>query len=146
VPTQPSDRAHPLDPATAQETTVKYLVLIYSNPTSWAHPTFAHSEYYRSAAPAERDEMDTQFGDLMREMSESGELVSATPLAEPATMRVVTVRDGEMMTTDGPFVESKEQMAGYFVLDCADIDRAIELAARFPDARFGRVEVRPIME
>ncbi|HEY0497530.1 MAG TPA: YciI family protein [Kutzneria sp.] len=125
---------------------MKYLVLIYSNPTSWAHPTFAHSDYYRAASPAERAEMDTQFADLMREMSESGELVSGTPLDEPSTTRVVTVRDGETMTTDGPFVESKEQMAGYFVLDCVDIDRATELAARFPDARFGRIEVRPIME
>ena len=90
--------------------------------------------------------MDTQFADLMREMSASGELVSGTPLAAPATTRVVTVRDGATVTTDGPFAESKEQMAGYFVLDCVDIDRATELAARFPDARFGRVEVRPIME
>jgi hypothetical protein len=125
---------------------MKYLVLIYSNPTSWAHPTFAHTENYRSASPAERDEMDAQFGALMREMSESGELVSGTPLAEPATTRVVQVRDGATVTTDGPFAEAKEQMAGYFVLDCVDIDRAVALAARFPDARFGRVEVRPIME
>ena len=125
---------------------MKYLVLIYSNPTSWAHPTFENTDYYRSAAPAERAAMDTQFGDLMREMSESGELVSGTPLAEPGTTRVVTVRDGDTMTTDGPFAESKEQMAGFFVLDCVDIDRATELAARFPDARFGRIEVRPIME
>jgi hypothetical protein len=125
---------------------MKYLVLIYSNPTSWAHPTFEHSDYYRSAPPEERVAMDTQFGELMREISESGELVSGTPLAEPATTRTVRVRDGDTMTTDGPFAESKEQMAGFFVLDCVDIDRATELAARFPDARFGRIEVRPIME
>ncbi|MFI9380152.1 YciI family protein [Kutzneria sp. NPDC052558] len=125
---------------------MKYLVLIYSNPTSWAHPTFEHTDYYRDASPAERAEMDAQFADLMREMSTSGELVSGTPLAAPDTTRVVRVQDGATVTTDGPFAESKEQMAGYFVLDCADIDRATELAARFPDARFGRVEVRPIME
>jgi hypothetical protein len=125
---------------------VKYLVLIYSNPTSWAHPTFEHTDYYRSASPAERAEMDAQFGDLMREISASGELVSGTPLAAPDTNRTVRVRDGATVTTDGPFAESKEQMAGFFVLDCVDIDRATALAARFPDARFGRVEVRPIME
>jgi hypothetical protein len=125
---------------------VKYLVLIYSNPTSWAHPTFEHTDYYRSASPAERAEMDNQFADLMREISASGELVSGTPLDDPATTRNVRVEDGVTVTTDGPFAESKEQMAGYFVLDCVDIDRATELAARFPDARFGRVEVRPIME
>ena len=125
---------------------MKYLVLIYSNPTSWAHPTFEHTDYYRSASPDERVAMDTQFGDLMREMSASGELVSGTPLAEPETTRTVRVRDGVTVTTDGPFAESKEQMAGYFVLDCVDINRAIDLAARFPDARFGRIEVRPIME
>jgi hypothetical protein len=125
---------------------VKYLVLIYSNPTSWAHPTFEHTDYYRAASPAERAEMDTQFVDLMREISASGELVSGTPLAAPDTTRTVRVQDGTTVTTDGPFAEAKEQMAGYFVLDCADVDRATELAARFPDARFGRVEVRPIME
>jgi hypothetical protein len=125
---------------------VKYLVLIYSNPTTWAHPTFGHTDYYRSASPAERAEMDAQFEALLSETSASGELVSGTPLAEPATTRTVQVRDGATVTTDGPFAESKEQMAGYFVFDCADIDRATELAARFPDARFGRVEVRPIME
>lgn len=125
---------------------MKYLVLIYSNPTSWAHPTFEHTDYYRAASPDERVAMDTQFGDLMREMSASGELVSGTPLAEPETTRTVRVRDGVTVTTDGPFAESKEQMAGYFVLDCVDINRAIDLAARFPDARFGRIEVRPIME
>jgi hypothetical protein len=125
---------------------MKYLVLIYSNPTSWAHPTFENTDYYRAASPTERVEMDTQFGALMQEISMSGELVSGTALAAPATTRVVTVRDSETVTTDGPFAESKEQMAGFFVLDCVDIGRATELAARFPDARFGRVEVRPIME
>ncbi|QUQ67985.1 YciI family protein [Kutzneria sp. CA-103260] len=125
---------------------MKYLVLIYSNPISWAHPTFEQTDYYRSASPAERTEMDTQFADLMQEISASGELVSGTPLAPPATTRTVRVQDGATVTTDGPFAESKEQMAGYFVLDCVDMDRAAELAARFPDARVGRVEVRPIME
>jgi len=125
---------------------VKYLVLIYSNPTSWAHPTFEHTDYYRAASPAERAEMDAQFVELMREISESGELVSGTPLAPPATTRVICVEDGVTVTTDGPFAESKEQMAGYFVLDCADMDRATALAARFPDARFGHVEVRPIVD
>jgi len=125
---------------------VKYLVLIYSNPTSWAHPTFEHTDHYRAASPAERSEMDAQFADLMREISTSGELVSGTPLAPPATTRTIRVEDGVTVTTDGPFAESKEQMAGYFVLDCADMDRAVELATRFPDVRVGRVEVRPIME
>ncbi|GAA3437320.1 YciI family protein [Kutzneria kofuensis] len=125
---------------------MKYLVLIYSNPTSWAHPTFVHSDYYRSASPAERAAMDAQFAELMHEISDSGELISGTPLAEPSTTRTVRVQDGVTVTTDGPFAESKEQMAGYFVLDCATLDRATELAARFPDARFGRIEVRPIME
>jgi hypothetical protein len=125
---------------------MKYLVLIYSNPTSWAHPTFEHTAHYRAASPDERAAMDTQFGDLMREMSASGELVSGTPLADPETTRTVRVQDGVTVTTDGPFAESKEQMAGFFVLDCVDINRATDLAARFPDARFGRVEVRPIME
>jgi hypothetical protein len=60
--------------------------------------------------------------------------------------RTVRVRDGVPATTDGPFGEAGEQLAGYFVADCESLERATEIAARFPDARFAAVEVRPIMD
>ena len=94
---------------------------------------------------AERAGLLRDFEDLMREISESGELVTAQALADPLTARSVRVRDGESLVTDGPFVEAKEQMAGYFVVDCATPERAEEIAGRFPDARFAAVEVRPLM-
>lgn len=67
-------------------------------------------------------------------------------LAHPAKTRSVRVRDGVPVTTDGPYVETKEQLAGYFVLDCESLERAEEIAASFPDARFAAVEVHPIMD
>lgn len=82
----------------------------------------------------------------MREIVESGELVSGAPLADPGATRLVRVRDGGTDVTDGPFIEGKEQLAGYFVVDCESEQRACEIASRFPDARFATVEVRPIMD
>ncbi|TMC05007.1 MAG: hypothetical protein E6J41_23465 [Chloroflexi bacterium] len=58
----------------------------------------------------------------------------------------VRVRDGELLLTDGPFAEAKEQMAGFDLLECADLDEAIEVASKHPVARFGRVELRPLVE
>jgi hypothetical protein len=123
---------------------VKYVVLIYSNPQSWAHPTFAQAEGYLAASESERAEIDGQFRKLMTEIHESGELVDSAALTDPAATTVVVVRDGRRTITDGPFAEASEYMAGYFVLECATDERVIEIAARFPDAQFGRVEVRAI--
>jgi hypothetical protein len=64
-------------------------------------------------------------------------------LALPGTARTVRVRDDQVIVTDGPFAETKEQLAGFDVLDCADLDEAIQAAARHPMARGGLLEVRP---
>lgn len=122
---------------------MKYLMLVYSSPKNWAHPSFLHQE---GISDADREQMSTQFEDLLTELSESGELITGVPLRDPAETRTVRVRGGVPLTTDGPFAEIKEHLAGYFVLDCASIDRATEIAARLPDARFGQVVVRPIDE
>ena len=58
----------------------------------------------------------------------------------------VRVRNGETLTTDGPFAETKEQLAGYFLVDCKDLDEAIDVASRIPGAKDGSIEVRPIWE
>lgn len=68
------------------------------------------------------------------------------PLHPPATATTIRVRDGEQLVTDGPFAELKEQIGGYYVLDCADLDEALRWSATIPAARFGAIEVRPLME
>ncbi|MGO4661575.1 YciI family protein [Terrabacter sp. 2TAF16] len=124
---------------------MKYLLMIWSNPQTWGHPIFLRTPEAAAMTDDERAGMLRDFEELMGEISESGELVTAQALADPLTARSVRVRDGESLVTDGPFVESKEQMAGYFVVDCATSERAEEIAGRFPDARFAVVEVRPLM-
>lgn len=122
---------------------MKYLMLVYSSPKNWAHPSFLHQE---GISDADREEMLTRFEDLLTELTESGELVTGVPLKDPAETRTVRVRDGVPLTTDGPFAEIKEHLAGYFVFDCVSMERATEIAVRFPEARFGHVVLRPIDE
>jgi hypothetical protein len=125
---------------------VKYLVMIYGNPDSWEHPLFLRDPAFLGLPPDERAELARRAEELYREITESGELVEGTALADPAATRTVRVRGGVPAITDGPYVEAKEHLAGYLVVDCASAERAEEIAARVPDARFGAVEVRPIMD
>ena len=67
-------------------------------------------------------------------------------LADPALAQRVLVRDGQAITTDGPFAEVKEHLAGFYLLDCESQERAVEVAARIPDAVWGLVEVRPVLD
>lgn len=78
------------------------------------------------------------------------ETLAARPIASEALQPTVTattvrVRDGKTLTTDGPFVESHEQIGGFYLIDCKDLDEALEIAARIPDAKNGTIEVRPVM-
>ncbi|GAA3752007.1 YciI family protein [Plantactinospora mayteni] len=126
---------------------MKYLLLIHSNPENWGHPTFLRTAAALAMSSEERAELSREFETLLTEIVESGELVTAEALPDPAQTRTVRVRDGVPAVTDGPFVEAKEQFAGYFVVDCESLERATEIAARFPDTRFGgAVEVRALME
>ena len=79
-------------------------------------------------------------------MAERGVLQGGERLRFTTDATTVRVRDGEVLTTDGPFAETKEQLGGYYVVDCKDLDEAIEVAARIPGARVGSIEVRPIWE
>jgi hypothetical protein len=72
--------------------------------------------------------------------------VSAEALQPPETASVVSIRSGETVITDGPFIDTKEQLGGFYVFDCADLDVALELAAKIPWAPTGHIEVRPVME
>jgi hypothetical protein len=125
---------------------MKYLLLIYSNPESWEHPVFERTPGFLALTDDERAEVvrgsEAAFGELVA----SGEFVGGTALAEPGRSRTVRTRDGSPVITDGPFGEAKEQLAGYIVVDCAGEERAAEIAAGFPDARFGVVEIRPVVD
>jgi hypothetical protein len=125
---------------------MKYLLLIYSNPDNWEHPLFLRNPEFLAMPVEERDELTRQSEALHREITESGELVVAAALADPVNTRSVRVRDGVPATTDGPYVETKEHLAGYLVLDCESPERASEIAACIPDARFAAVEMHPIMD
>jgi hypothetical protein len=89
--------------------------------------------------------MLAEFGAATSAMAAAGVLVDSSPLMPPETARTVRVRDGEVLLTDGPFAEIKEHLGGYYVLDCDDIDEAARWAATIPSAKYGSVEVRPLM-
>jgi hypothetical protein len=78
-------------------------------------------------------------------MADAGVLIDSGPLQPPAAATTLRVRDGEQLVTDGPFAELKEQIGGYYVLDCADLDEALRAAATIPAARYGAIEIRPLM-
>ena len=79
-------------------------------------------------------------------MSERAVLQGGERLRPTSDATTVRVRDGEVITSDGPFAETKEQIGGYYVVDCKDLDEAIEVAAKIPGARLGTIEVRPIWD
>jgi hypothetical protein len=83
---------------------------------------------------------------LAHDIKASGHYLGANPLQPTATATSVRVRDGKRMVTDGPFAETREQLGGYFLVDATDLDEAIDIAERVPGARFGTVEVRPVVE
>jgi hypothetical protein len=80
------------------------------------------------------------------EMGQRGVLRDGARLRPATDATTVRVRDGETLTSDGPFAETKEQIGGFYVVDCKDLDEAIEVAAKIPGAREGSIEVRPIWE
>ena len=83
--------------------------------------------------------------DFTEKMKSEGKLISGDALQPVATATTVTVRGGKTQTMDGPFAETKEQLGGYYLLECKNLDEAIACAAMIPTADYGRVEVRPVM-
>ena len=86
------------------------------------------------------------YAEFTREIRRSGHFVDGNRLLPPAAAATLRVRDGRLSTTDGPFVETKEQLGGYYVIEAANLDEAIQIAAKIPGARLGCVEVRPIAD
>jgi hypothetical protein len=120
------------------EAPVKYLILIYSNPAS--------RELWEGFSDDQRAEGYRYYAALTEELAASGELIVSEALADPSLATRVSVRDGQTLTSDGPFAETKELLGGFFLLECESRDRAVEIAARVPEAELGLVEVRPVLD
>lgn len=114
---------------------MKYILLIRHNP-----------EFMESLSAPERDAIMADVDTLMAELTETGEFLGGQALDHPSNTKTVRIRDGLPVMVDGPFAESKEQMAGYLMVDVETEQRAVDIAARWPDARFGAMEVRAIMD
>jgi hypothetical protein len=110
---------------------MKYMALIYGNEEAW-----------NALAEDEQQRVAERYMALAREPV----TVVSDELEDPDTATTVRVRDGETLTTDGPFAETKEQLGGFYLIDCASLDEALEFAARIPAAERGAVEVRPVVE
>ena len=117
---------------------MKYLILIYSNPASRA--------IWEGFSDDQRAEGYRYYAALTEELAAAGELIVSEALADPSLTTRVTVRDGQTLTSDGPFAETKELLGGFFLLECESHERAVEVAARVPEAELGLVEVRPVLE
>ena len=114
---------------------MKYMLLIYNRPG-----------FVDELTDEQRTELFGEVDALLAELTASGELVRGEGLAGPETARTVRLQDGQPAVTDGPFSEAKEQFAGYTAVDCATRERAEEIAARWPDVRYGgAIEVRAVM-
>ena len=112
---------------------MKYMMLIYTDPDAWQDP-------------AEAEGLMGEYMAFTQGIIESGEFVAGDPLEGRDSAQSVRVRGGATTTTDGPFAEVKEHIAGYYVVDVKDRDRAVELAAKIPDARKAGIEVRPVVD
>ena len=96
--------------------------------------------------PAAADRHYDEYADFTRSIRKSGHLLGSNRLMPPETAKTVRLRDGRVLTTDGPFAETKELFGGYYLIEARDIDEAIEVASRIPGARLGCVEVRAVAE
>ena len=114
---------------------MQYLCLIYDDEKQWER-----------LPPAESAKIMDEFFAYTDSIRKSGHYVGGNALQPTHTATTVRVRRGKVATTDGPFAETKEQLGGYYLLNARDLNEAIQLASRIPGARFGAVEVRPVME
>jgi hypothetical protein len=103
-------------------------------------------QWYASLSPEELGEFQKGYFAFMEEMNGRGVLRDGARLRPTSDATTVQVRDGDTITSDGPFAETKEQVGGYYLVDCKDLDEAIEIAAKIPAASHGTIEVRPIWE
>jgi len=112
---------------------MRYLALIYSDENA-------------EATPEEQEAIGREYFAYTEEVRKAGVSSAGEALQPTSTATTVRVQNGETLTTDGPFAETKEQLGGFYLLECDNLDQAIEWAAKIPGAKRGSIEVRPIME
>jgi hypothetical protein len=117
---------------------VKYLIMITSNPASRA--------LWEELTDDQRMEFGRGHLAFSASLAETGELVASEGLADPELAKRVSLREGKALTTDGPFAEVKEYLAGFLLIDVESEERAVEIAAGVPDAATGAVELRPVFD
>ena len=103
-------------------------------------------EKFSQRSEGERQALLRESVGLANDLHRVGQYLGAAPLHPTAQTTCVRVRDGKPFVTDGPFAETREQIGGYFLVDCRDRDESVEIASRIPGARIGTVEVRPVSE
>lgn len=114
---------------------MKYMLLIFNRPG-----------FVEELSEDERTALFAEVDTIMSELQKSGEWVGGEGLADPSTAKIVRDRGGQPAVTDGPFLEAKEHFAGYLTVDCESEERAVEIAKRWPDVRYGgHMEVRAVM-
>jgi hypothetical protein len=114
---------------------MRYALLIYANEQDWASQTEEQSQA-----------VNQEYMAFTKDIIDRGLMKGGEALQSTASATTVRVRDGETLTTDGPFAETKDQLGGFYLVDCKDLDEAIEVAARIPDVRRGSIEIRPVMD
>jgi len=114
---------------------MRYMMLIYSDEAAEAAMT-----------EEEQGAVMQRYLDFTNEVRERGAFVSGEPLQPTATATTVRQRNGRVTPLDGPYAETKEQLGGFYILECADLDEAIALAAKIPAVAYGAIEIRPVME
>lgn len=117
---------------------MKYVILIYGNPAS--------REIWDSFSPEQKTTGLAAYAALDEELAATGELIVSEALADPSLATRIPAREGQALTTDGPFAEVKEQLAGFFLIECETAERARTIAEQVPEAEFGLVEVRPVLD
>lgn len=114
---------------------MKYILLIYDNEQDWLNLS--------------EEQQSTIYGEYMKfgqEITASGNYVAGDQLHPVTSATCVRIRDDKQLVVDGPFAETKEQLGGYYVIEAKDLDEATAIAARVPSARFGTIEIRPLVE
>jgi len=113
---------------------MQYLCLIYDDETTWG-----------TLPEDERNAVFNEYGAFTEAIKESGNYVAGDALQPTSTATTVRIRGGETLVTDGPFAETKEQLGGYYLVEAKDVDEALKIAERIPSARYGSIEVRPVV-
>jgi len=114
---------------------MKYMLLIHDDEKGWA-----------KLSEDERKQIYAEYGQFGQSVKTSGHYLAGAQLQPTSMATSVRLRDGKRLVTDGPFAETREQLGGYYLIEAKDLDEAIGIAARIPSAKFGTIEVRPVVE